>query len=117
LVKALFSSVHTAVLALCVGLAVLCTLTRPVFTTVQELHELAHDVSAAGSVADADDAKGSDPALEGVFHAPHCCVHAGVLPPTLLFSPSQVTQAPPHFVAAAPCASPLSRFLRPPIFA
>lgn len=115
--NALFSSVHKVVLALCVGLAVLCTLTRPVFTTLQELHELEHDVSTAGVAADANDASDSDPGLEGVFHAPHCCVHAVVLPPTLLFAPSPVTQAPPRFVAAAPRASPLSRFLRPPIFA
>lgn len=111
-----FSSLHKAVLALCVGLAVLCTLARPVFTTVQELHELAHDVSAAVD-ADDTDASDADPALEDVFHAPHCCVHAGVVPPTLFFTPSSVIQPPPRFVAAAPRASPLSRFLRPPIFA
>lgn len=107
-----------AFFALCVGLAVLCTLARPVFTTMQELHELEHVVSGVAAVGvDPTDGSSADPALEGVYHAPHCCVHAGMLPDTLMFMPSPVTQAPPRFVASAPRASPLARFLRPPITA
>lgn len=115
--NAVHSPLLKAVLALCVGLAVLCTLTRPVFTTMQELHELEHVLSPDGNDGVDADAATADSGLEGVFHAPHCCVHAGVLPPTLMFTPSAVTQAPPRFVAAAPRASPLVRFLRPPITA
>ena len=105
-----------AFFALCVGLAVLCTLARPVFTTLQEMHELEH-VLPTGEDRLASDEGAADPGLEGVFHAPHCCVHAGMLPPTLMFAPTMVTQAPPRFVAGAPRASPLARFLRPPIAA
>lgn len=106
-----------AFFALCVGLAVLCTLARPVFTTLQEMHELEHVLPAAGEDRLASEEGAADPGLEGVFHAPHCCVHAGVLPPTLMFAPSMVRQAPPRFTAAALRTSPRARFLRPPIAA
>ncbi len=113
-----FVSLHKAMLALCVGLALLCTLSRPVFTTLQELHEWQHAVASADIAVDASgDPTDAGQDLERVFHAPHCCVHAAVLPPMLVFAPASMTHIPPQFIAAAPRASPLSRFLRPPIAA
>lgn len=105
-----------AVFALCMGLTLLCVLARPAFTTMQELHELDHaaPIAGAGDTGAEGDA-GTDPGLEGVFHAPHCCAHAIVLPASLTFGSAAVGQAPPRFVPAAPRASPLTRFLRPPI--
>lgn len=103
-----------AVFALCVGLALVCTVTRPMFTTLQELHELEHGATVMDEAV-ADGSGDDDGGLEDIFHAPHCCVHAVVLPPTLLFTSLVVTQPPPHFVAAMPRASPWVRLLRPPI--
>jgi hypothetical protein len=115
-VNVVFVFLHKAILALCVGLALLCTLSRPVFTTLQELHEWQHAVASAGGAADASvDPTDAGQDLESVFHAPHCCVHAALLPPMLVFAPASRTHVPPQFIAAAPRASPLSRFLRPPI--
>jgi hypothetical protein len=101
-----------------VVLAVLCTLTRPVFTTLQEAHELRHLLTIAETDSvDVDGGTVDEPDLDTVFHAPHCCVHAVVLPPTLMLAPLATPQVPPRHVAATPHASPLARFLRPPIFA
>lgn len=108
-------------MALCVGLAVLCALTRPVFATMQELHEISHGVPHGASdeaIADAvDSAEPSDAGMEGVYHAPHCCLHAVMLPEALSFEGQPMPQAPPGFVPHPPRLTPLARALRPPISA
>lgn len=101
-----------AVTALCLGLALLCMLTRPGFVTLQELHEVEH-AAVAGMQQPGSDSV--DPVLEDIFHAPHCCAHAAMLPAALMLPAVALRQDPPRSVAASPRSPPPSRFLRPPI--
>lgn len=113
-------SLLDVVLACLVGMALLCGLVRPVFATVQELHEREHvlpDAGEEGLASTDSSANSAETWLEGALHAPHCCVHAVVLPQTLTVAALIVHQVPPRWVQASPRASPLSRFLRPPISA
>ncbi|MBB5208932.1 hypothetical protein [Chiayiivirga flava] len=115
------SSFVNVVAALCVGLAVLCAITGPVFATMQELHEMSHGVPHGASdeaIAEAvDSAEPSDAGMEGVYHAPHCCLHAVLLPEPVSVEGQAMPQAPPGFVPPREHLTSLSRALRPPISA
>jgi hypothetical protein len=97
-------------LALFLGLAVLCVISRPVFAAAQEIHELSHDLGGDAATGDGDDG-----ALEGTLHAPHCCFHAAMLPTAPLLPLHLARQEPPRTASSGIPPAPTARALRPPI--
>ncbi|GAB2503805.1 hypothetical protein [Arenimonas alkanexedens] len=112
--------VFRSLLALVLGSAVLCLLVQPVLSAGHELHELEHVqvASAADGCADDTESVPEPGTLEGLLHAFDCCLHATALTGTALaWTPRVMGASPPKTAVSTVAASPLSRFLRPPISA
>lgn len=105
--------------AVLLGLALLCTIATPVVTFAQELHESTHalahgDLGQPHSASQPDE---HDGVFGEVLHAPHCCVHAAVVPQVELVTASIAPAEAPRSEPPTISSSPRSRLLRPPISA